>query len=175
MRVYLLPKLIDMKHLYLVRHAKSSWKNPSLDDIQRPLNKRGLRNAPDMASRLKQKATTIDLIISSPAKRAITTATYLALSIDYEIEKIQQQRQLYFGGSSSMLKTINNTSSVVQSLMLVGHNPDMTSLLNKLCGYQTDNMPTCAIAKISFPKEWSEIDFNDGIIEHYDFPKNNNN
>lgn len=162
---------INMKHLYLVRHAKSSWKNPSLDDIQRPLNKRGLRNAPEMAIRLEQRAAAVDLIISSPAKRAITTATYLALSIDYEIENIQQQRQLYFGGSSSMLQIINSTSALVHSLMLVGHNPDMTSLLNKLCGYQTDNMPTCAIAKISFPKGWSEIDFNDGIIEHYDFPK----
>ena len=99
----------------------------------------------------------------------------MALSIDYKLDQIQQHRQLYFGGSSSMLKIINSTNTLVQSLMLVGHNPDMTSLLNKLCGYQTDNMPTCAIAKISFPKDWSEIDFNDGIIEHYDFPKNNNN
>jgi len=161
-----------MNRLYLVRHAKSSWKNPSLEDIQRPLNKRGLKNAPEMASRLEFTDVKVDLILSSPANRAITTATYLALGIGYEPDNIRQLQQLYFEGVSSMLGAINDTDPSVQTLMLVGHNPDMTSLFNKLCGYQTDNMPTCAIATINFTKKWSEIDFNDGIMANYDFPKN---
>ncbi len=161
-----------MKQLYLVRHAKSAWDNPSLSDIERPLNKRGLKNAPDMADRLEALGTKVDLIISSPANRALTTAQYLASAIGYDKQQIKQQPSLYFEGTSSMLTAIKGTSSDIQSLMLVGHNPDMTSLFNSLCGHQTYNMPTCAIASIQFDKNWSQIEYNDGIIIKYDFPKN---
>jgi len=160
-----------LKHLYLVRHAKSSWKDACLSDIDRPLNKRGLRNAPQMAERLALLNTEIDLIMTSPACRALSTAEFLAKGIGYQSNCIEQVNRLYFNGSSAMLNLIQFTDPAVQSLMLVGHNPDMTSLLNQLCGYQTDNMPTCAIASIQFEKQWPAICQNDGILSYYDYPK----
>ncbi|MBT3206667.1 MAG: histidine phosphatase family protein [Gammaproteobacteria bacterium] len=160
-----------MKTLYLVRHAKSSWKDKSLSDIQRPLNKRGFRSAPDMGERLKKADVEIDLIVSSPAIRAITTATILADAIGYDSRYITQDDRLYFEGQVSMFDIIRKTKSHYKSLMIVGHNPDMTSLLNKLCGYQTVNMPTCAIARIQFDMAWSEVIDHCGNLQSYDFPK----
>jgi len=160
-----------MKHLYLVRHAKSSWKYPELDDIDRPLNKRGLRTAPEMAEHLKERYIGIESIISSPAQRAMMTAKIFAQVIDFDIQKIVYLEQLYFSGVTAMLEQINDTDSAVESLMLIGHNPNMTSLLNQLCGFQTYNMPTCAIAEIQFHQQWAEVNKNSGHLANYDYPK----
>ncbi len=160
-----------MKKLYLVRHAKSSWSEPSLSDRQRPLNGRGKKNAPDMACRFVETNTAVDLIVSSPANRAKTTATHLADAMDYPPEKIQTWDELYFNGISSQLELIQTMDSSIRSLMLVGHNPDMTSLLNALCGYQVSNMPTCAIASIEFAGEWFEVAWENGALTDYDYPK----
>ncbi len=160
-----------MKQLYLVRHAKSSWSDTNLSDIQRPLNKRGLRNAPEMGRRLKISNVKPQLIISSPAKRAVLTAQFLAKAIDYETHHIVQDDRLYFEGHSSMLDIIRRTRATIHSLMLVGHNPEMTLWLNQLCGFQTDNMPTCAIASIQFDQKWCNVCNNSGFLNNYDFPK----
>lgn len=160
-----------MKTLYLVRHAKSSWKDSSLSDLKRPLNKRGLRNAPEMGKRLLSAGITVDLIVSSPAKRALSTAQFLARATGYHSEHIVQDDRLYFESVSSMLAIIQKTKSTVNSLMLTGHNPDMTSLLNTLCGYQTDNMPTCTIATIQFDHDWKQAIANSGTLIEYDYPK----
>lgn len=160
-----------MKNLYLVRHAKSSWDDSSLADQQRPLNNRGLKNAPEMGRRLADAGLSLDLIVSSPANRAFSTASFLATAIGYEIEQIQKRDEMYFDGPSAMLEIIRNTEPALQSLMLVGHNPDMTSFLNSLCGFQTGNMPTCAIASIEFDCAWSEVTYDSGALLYYDFPK----
>lgn len=162
-----------MKILYLVRHAKSSWQDPSLSDQHRPLNKRGLSNAPEMGLRLHAENVEIDKIISSPANRALTTARFLASNIGYNEDNIEQNEQLYFGGTSTMINLIHHTPAEVDALMLVGHNPDMTMLLNRICGYQVDNMPTCAIATIRLDCEWPEVEDDSGSLLNYDFPKNN--
>lgn len=161
-----------MKKLYLVRHAKSSWNDSSLSDLQRPLNSRGLKNAPEMGQRLNASNTNIELIISSPANRAFTTASLLASAIGYDVDNIQKHDGIYFNGQSSMLQIIQKTEPGIQSLMLVGHNPDMTYLLNSLCGYQVNNMPTCAIATIQFDHDWSQVTYDSGNLLDYDFPKN---
>ncbi len=162
---------MNIKTLYLVRHAKSSWSDPSLSDQQRPLNKRGLRNGPEMADRLMHCGRSVDLIISSPAQRARSTAQYMAAGVDYDPDNIIHNDQLYFGGIHSMLDVISHSDPDVQSLMLVGHNPDMTSLFNYLCGNQTYNMPTCAIATIQFENGWSSVLKDSGMVIDYDFPK----
>ena len=161
-----------MKKLYLVRHAKSSWEDDSLSDSQRPLNKRGQKNVLEMGRRLAASGLKPDLIIASPAVRALTTARQLASAIGYDQAAIVQNRQLYFEGKSAMLKLIQQTAPGVKSLMLVGHNPDMTSLLNSLCGFQVVNMPTCAIASIQFKQDWAEVSYERGFLFDYDFPKN---
>lgn len=162
-----------MKTLYLVRHAKSSWQDTSLSDQQRPLNKRGLKNAPEMGLRLNAGDVGVDKIISSPANRAFSTAKFLASNINYEVANIEQDEQMYFGGTSTILNLIHHIGSDINSLMLVGHNPDMTMLLNRICGYQVDNMPTCAIAIIELDCEWPEVNDDSGKLLNFDFPKNN--
>jgi phosphohistidine phosphatase len=160
-----------MKTLYLVRHAKSSWKDQSLSDQQRPLNKRGHTSALAMGERLRKHHVEVELLYSSPALRALTTARYLADAINYDHEKIQIDSDIYFSGIDAMLQLVQECDPEINTMMLVGHNPDMTAFLNFLCGYQTSNMPTCSIATIEFNVEWKKIAQSDGTLVDYDYPK----
>lgn len=162
-----------MKTLYLVRHAKSSWDDISLADFDRPLNNRGLKNAPDMGQRLAERAVVVDQIISSPALRAMTTAQLIAQQIDYDTQTIEPNRRLYFEGIPAMMDIIHQLDRSLASVMIVGHNPDISRLLNRLCGFQVSDMPTCAIAKIGFnlDNDWLEVAFGSGKMIAYDYPK----
>jgi len=161
------------KTLYLVRHAKSSWSDSSLTDKERPLNKRGKRTAPDMGRRLAQEDHQPDLVISSPARRAFSTAKIIARALSYEISEIIIDESLYFSGEGSMVKMLGGLDDRYQSAMIVGHNPAMTSLLNSLCDAGIYNMPTCAIAIVTFDTAfWSELSDVNGRLIGYDFPKN---
>ena len=161
------------KTLYLVRHAKSSWSDPSLSDRDRPLNKRGRRSAPDMGSRLALKGHQPDLIISSPAKRALMTAGIIAKELDYDKSEILTDESMYFSGDRGMLKMLEGVDDRYQRVMIVGHNPAMTSLMNSLVETSVYNMPTCAIAVIGYNMaSWSALRSADGNLLDYDFPKN---
>ena len=161
------------KLLYLVRHAKSSWSDPSLSDRDRPLNKRGRRAAPDMGRRLAAQDHLPELIISSPARRAFSTARKIAKELGYERSEIMTDESLYFSGTGGMLEFLENLDDGYQKVMIVGHNPAMTTLLNILSGSSIDNMPTCAVAVIDYPMaSWSELRSTDGQLLAYDFPKN---
>ncbi len=161
------------KTLYLVRHAKSSWSDPSLSDRDRPLNKRGRRTAPDMGSRLALKGHQPDLIISSPAKRALMTAGIIAKELDYDKSEILTDESMYFSGDRGMLKMLEGVDDRYQRVMIVGHNPAMTSLMNSLVETSVYNMPTCAIAVIGYNMaSWSALRSADGNLLDYDFPKN---
>ncbi|MDH4021224.1 MAG: histidine phosphatase family protein [Xanthomonadales bacterium] len=164
------------KMLYLVRHAKSSWSDSSLSDRDRPLNKRGRRSAPDMGRRLAAQNQLPDLIISSPAKRANSTARKIAKEVGYDRSKIVTDENMYFSGTGSMLEMLENVDDRYDSVMIVGHNPAMTTLMNMLSGSSVDNMPTCAVALIDFPiMSWSDLHSADGQLLTYDFPKNPTN
>ena len=164
------------KMLYLVRHAKSSWSDSSLSDRDRPLNKRGRRSAPDMGRRLAAQNQLPDLIISSPAKRANSTARKIAKEVGYDQSKIVTDENMYFSGTGSMLEMLENVDDRYDSVMIVGHNPAMTTLMNMLSGSSVDNMPTCAVALIDFPiMSWSDLHSADGQLLTYDFPKNPTN
>ncbi len=162
-----------MKTLYLVRHAKSSWDDITLADYDRPLNKRGLNNAPDMGQRLADKGIQLDRIISSPALRALTTAQLIAEQIDFDPQAIEHNQRLYFEGIPAMMDIIHQLDRSFSSVMIVGHNPDITRLLNRLCGFQVSDMPTCAIAKVGFnlDNDWLEVAFGSGKMVEYDYPK----
>lgn len=161
------------KILYLVRHAKSSWKDASLADRDRPLNKRGRRSAPDMGKRLAVEGHQPELIISSPARRAFSTATKIAKELAYDESEIVTDESLYFSGIRSMVNLLEGLDDCYQKVMIVGHNPAMTSLLNILCDSSVHNMPTCAIAMIDFDMAcWSEMSETGGTLQSYDFPKN---
>ena len=160
------------KILYLVRHAKSSWSDASLQDRDRPLNGRGRRSAPDMGRRLKEQGHRPDLIISSPARRAFSTAKKIAKALDFDKSEIVTDEDMYFSGTGSMVSMLENLDDRYQNVMIVGQNPTMTSLLNILSEAQVDNMPTCAVAVLYFDMtSWSELDVTNGDLLVYDFPK----
>jgi phosphohistidine phosphatase len=160
------------KILYLVRHAKSSWKDASLADIDRPLNERGRRNAPRMAEWLVAQAEPPELIVSSPANRALTTARAMAEALGLGAEDIEVDQELYFSGTHGMLRSLERVDDGFQRVMMVGHNPVMTRLLNQLTGADVWNMPTCAIAMIGFDMDsWGLVDCTAGELLAYQTPK----
>ena len=162
-----------MKRLYLIRHAKSSWNEPDLADIDRPLNKRGKRDAPFMGKRLKEgHRVNPDIIISSPAKRALRTAKIIAKEINYPKEKIEIKDSLYGSGVEAMLNVIQYLDDSLNEVMLFGHNPDLTSLANYLSNHEVDNIPTCGIFCVDFDvKSWRDVEGGKGIFKFFDYPK----
>ncbi len=122
----------EQKVLYLVRHAKSSWNDASLSDMQRPLNKRGRRSAPEMGMRMVAQGHRPDLIISSPAKRARLTARKIARELGFDKSDIETDADLYFAGIRSMLNVLEVLDDDYQKVMIVGHNPSMTNFLNMI-------------------------------------------
>ena len=162
----------ERKILYLVRHAKSSWKDTSLSDLDRPLNKRGQRNSPDMGRRMRAQGHKPDLIISSPANRAFSTACNIALELDIDESEIVTATDLYFSGGDGMLGVLESVDDRYRKVMMTGHNPTMTHLVNRLANTNIYNMPTCAIAIIGFDMEsWADLYSTDGVLLGYDYPK----
>lgn len=160
------------KQLILIRHAKSDWGNVDLTDFNRPLNKRGLQNAPEMADRLVKQQIVPDLIVSSPAVRALTTAKYFAEAWHIEHSAIQEEGAIYEANVRSLLAVINHLNNDFQKVALFGHNPGLTDLVSYLDGHM-NNMPTCGVVVLSFPFDnWNEISADTGKILLFDYPKN---
>jgi phosphohistidine phosphatase len=163
-----------MKTLYLVRHAKSSWDEPALPDRDRLLAVRGERDAPEMARRLTRRGVDPDLILSSPAKRALATAKIIAKALDYKHKDIEIDDRLYPGQVSELLSMIHGLDDKLERVMLFGHNPAVAELAHHLSSAIT-RMPTCAVAEFSFDaKSWSEIDGATLAHVTLDFPKKRN-
>ena len=161
-----------MKTLCLIRHAKSSWKFPKLKDFDRPLNKRGRRDAPFMGALLRRKNILPDQIVSSPATRAISTARMIAEELNYPNHKIIEKRNLYEATSDDLLKVVQSVEENVNSLFLVGHNFDITYFAVKLSDKVIENIPTCGIFSISFDiASWCDIDYGKGIFRFFEYPK----
>ncbi len=161
-----------MKRLFLVRHAKSSWKDPELEDFDRPLNKRGKRDAPVMGQKLQQRKTQIDLIISSPAKRAKNTAEFIAGKISYYPREILWLESVYTASSQTLFNLVHKIEDTFQNVMLVGHNPGLTSLAERLTGREIDNIPTCGIVAVDFEVDsWKHIKDMPGKLVFFDYPK----
>src|SRR5690606_1596107 len=159
-----------MKKLLLIRHAKSDWEDPFLDDHERPLSLRGLRDAPLMAQRLVKKNIMPDLIISSDAKRAKTTALITAENLRYPKNKIPFTADLYYASASTLLAVIKNTPPDVETLLLIGHNPGLNDLI-ELLGGEIDNLPTCGQFGFIFAVEnWSSIDRESAQKWLFDYP-----
>jgi phosphohistidine phosphatase len=162
-----------MKTLYLVRHAKSSWDDPLLDDFSRPLNARGKRDAPAMAKRLKEKRVLLDLIVSSPAERAIATARELARILKYDQHKIRTIPELYHASPERILETLKRINDKFDTIMLVGHNPGLTEFIDVLTEVDIDNMPTCGMAAFKLNiASWKALDMKEETLLFYDYPKN---
>ncbi len=161
-----------MKTLYLVRHAKSSWKYEDLSDFDRPLNKRGRRDAPLMGRVLKQQKIRPELLVSSPANRAISAARMIAAEIGYAAEDIRSEERIYHASCTELLMLIRETNDSVGSLMMVGHNPGLTDVSNLLCDRYLDNIPTTGIVRIAFAIDsWRELAQGAGTMTAFEYPK----
>lgn len=160
-----------MKTLYLIRHAKSSWKNPDLPDKERPLNKRGIRDAPFMGVKLKEMKLLPELIISSDAVRAKKTAYAIAKEIDYDKDNIVLTDEIYEASTMELLTIIKELNQEFKSIMMFGHNPALTGLHNYLSKHYIDNIPTCGITAIRFENQWADINERSGNFLFFIFPK----
>jgi phosphohistidine phosphatase len=161
-----------MKTLYLVRHAKSSWKYPSLDDFERPLNKRGRKSAPFMGEILKKLKVTPNLVISSPANRAAMTARIIAAAINYPLENIVYSEAIYEFSEDALIHVINKIDDSVNSSMVVGHNPAINGLANYIGDQPISNIPTCGVCCLDLDiPSWAKIGKNCGKISFFEYPK----
>ncbi|MCX7798288.1 MAG: histidine phosphatase family protein [Melioribacter sp.] len=161
-----------MKNLFLVRHAKSSWEDPSLSDVERPLNKRGKRDAPFMGNLLKSKGFLIEAVYTSNAKRALMTAESFLKELNLDKNKLIVDENIYEAGIKELNNVVNNILEKFNSVILVGHNPGLTAFANFLGDKYIDNIPTCGIVGIEFQvKSWKEIERGKGKTFLFEYPK----
>ena len=158
--------------LTLVRHAKSSRDDMSLDDFVRPLNDRGKRDAPEMGRRLRESGVQPDLIVSSPAKRAIKTARIIAGEIDFPEADILEAAGVYEAAAGDLLKLMRSLPEEKRDVMLVGHNPGLTDLANIFIRPGIENIPTCGLVRLAFDvQQWSDISPQSASLLMFDFPR----
>jgi phosphohistidine phosphatase len=161
-----------MKHLTLVRHAKSSWKDRDLEDFDRPLNARGKSDAPLMGRRLAARGGNPDLVLSSPAKRAIATMKKIAQEAGFREREIVADKRLYEADARELLRLVRGIDDRHHDVLLCGHNPGLTDFSNLISDQRIDNIPTCGIVSISFPVDsWTKIMPGSGEVLYFDFPK----
>lgn len=162
-----------MKTLIIVRHAKSSWDNIGQDDIERPLNDRGKKDAPEMAKRLKDRNIKIDKFVSSPAKRAKRTAKYFAEAYDVDKKDIVLIDELYEASPANFYQVAAQLKDDWDIVAIFSHNPGITSFVNSLTNVQIDNMPTCGVFAVSIPgNQWANFKSEEKSFLFFDYPKN---
>jgi len=162
---------LNMKFAYLIRHGKSSWDHPDLSDMDRPLKKRGIKDGTLMGQIISKAGIKPDLLISSPANRAYSTAMIIAREIGYPEEAIVKDQEIYFNGAESILEVIRKTNNSLNTIIVFGHNPDFTSLANKFSEEYINNLPTTGVAGVEFNiDDWKQASSTNGKLILLDFP-----
>jgi len=160
-----------MKTLILIRHAKSCWDNPSLEDFLRPLNKRGKKDAPLMAQKLKDKQIIPDLIISSPSIRTEQTLGYFLEKFNSN-KKVIFDENIYEAPYENLLQIIRQIDNLHKTIFLIGHNPGLNNLVNSLIDNFINNIPTTGIVRIDFDTgSWKEINRSNSKLIFFEYPK----
>jgi phosphohistidine phosphatase len=155
-----------MKTLLVMRHAKSDWESGASSDFDRPLNSRGKNDAPEQGKEIKKRKLIPELIISSPANRALSTAKLASKEFDYN-DEILLDEDFYFGNITDIVEKIKLTSNKINRIMIVGHNPTWSSIVELLSGKYVE-MKTTSVAVINFEtSKWSEIEKKFGNLETY--------
>jgi phosphohistidine phosphatase len=158
--------------LTLVRHAKSSRDDVTLKDFMRPLNSRGLRDAPVMGRRLHKNGFQPDLIVSSPAARAIKTALLIAKEINFPGNDIVSMTVVYDAEVNNLLEVVRGLPEASRDVMLVGHNPGLTDLANLFARTGINNIPTCGLLQLEFnAQHWRDILPGSAAVVLYDYPR----
>lgn len=162
-----------MKTLYLLRHAKSSWSFDELSDQERPLNDRGRDDAPAMGQALAKRRICPDVIVSSPAVRAMSTAVLVAREMQYPHDKIVVESGIYGADVDDFLAIIKDLPASAASALVVGHNPTITETANALSPSSLNEMPTAAVVCLRFAcEQWAEVSKANAEFYFYDYPRN---
>ncbi len=161
-----------MKTLYVIRHAKSSWKT-GLSDFDRPLNPRGLQDAPRLAELLKAQGVKPDLLITSAAARAKATSVFFQEALSIPEEAQWESQDLYHASMLEILNLIASIPPEYNTVMIFGHNPGFTHFVNEFYGdHWIDNLPTCGIVKIEGKmEEWLDFTGSTAKVVGRYFPK----
>ena len=161
-----------MKTLYLIRHAKSSWEDSNQTDFERPLDDRGLRDAPLMAKLLNKKNVVPDLLISSPAFRALSTAEIFVNQLDYSKSNIKTDERIYEATMRDLTDVVREIDDVNETVLLFGHNPGITNFANLVGDKIINGMPTCSIAGVELDiTSWKDLERNSGKLFLFEYPK----
>ena len=160
------------RRLTLLRHAKSSHNAHSMSDRERPLNRRGERDTPIMARRLLTNGGRPSLILTSPAVRARQTSRLFAQTIGYPVEFIQTEPELYLADPETILDVIAGQDNAFNEIVVVGHNPGITELANRLSRTLIDNVPTCGMIQLgSDIPSWDQFGRAQCTLINFDYPK----
>jgi phosphohistidine phosphatase len=161
-----------LKQLLLIRHGKSSWRDPALTDLNRPLKKRGLRDASEMAGRIEGLPLVLDVILLSPARRVIETLDQMTAENGFGEGLGSILPELYTFSYEDIIFTLRDLKDQ-QAVAVVGHNPAITDLVNFLCLESISNIPTCGVALIDLDIDlWRDTRAGCGSLAYYDYPKN---
>jgi phosphohistidine phosphatase len=163
-----------VKRLTLVRHAKSDWGDPTLEDFERPLNHRGERDAPEMARRLAAAGLKPTLIVTSPAVRALATARAFARELGYPARRIRHADEAYLATPGALLEVVRRTGGRSRHVMLVGHNPGISQFVALLTGDDSlGEVPTAGVVSLMADlKDWKDLAPGAATRTLYDYPKN---
>ena len=146
-----------MKQIYVLRHAKSSWDNSNLSDFERPLSKRGIRDANKLSIFLKNMDLMIDIVLCSTAVRAKDTFDLTACGFNFEIDKANYTDKLYFGDVSSIIMRLKEIDNSLKNILIVGHNPTLHYLVESLTNKKIDRFKTCNLAIITHDDNWNSL------------------
>ena len=160
------------RKLLIIRHGKSSWDHEGLDDIDRPLAERGIRNAGDMAERLMALKLVPQLILSSPASRALNTALIMLKSWGAGPESLQIHDPLYMAYPSEIEQVVSGVSAEIRNLAIFGHNPSFTLYANQFMELPLENLPTAGVVVVTLESEnWGGIGRKNVKGTYVDYPK----
>src|SRR5690554_3727789 len=162
-----------MKRLTLVRHAKSSWSDPSLPDSERPLSSRGERDAPAMAARLAARGERPDLILTSHARRARMTAQAFAARLELPDDVVRVDRRLYLATADALLDLLRDQDDRLSHVLTVGHNPGISEAASRLVPALSDeSLPTSAVVAIAVDSDrWAHLEPSVCRLLYYETPK----
>ena len=159
-----------MKTVYIVRHAKSSWEYQNIKDIDRPLKKRGIKDAYLMSKILKKKITKPDAFLTSSANRALSTAVIFSSVFDFALNNLQIKKTLYDFSDKYLIKTIKSLDDSYNDVMIFSHDHGINDFVNRFGNKAIAHVPTCGVIGISFDtKHWKDI--KKGVTILKEFPK----
>ena len=160
-----------MKQVYILRHAKSSWDNKDLSDFDRPLSKRGEKDAKKICSFIKNKNFFVDKVICSSAKRTKETFDLIADGLNFPIEEASYTEDLYFGDTQNIINYLNRLDEKLNNILIIGHNPTLHMLVEALTNETIIKFATCNLAIINFKGEWKTLDFYKSSLKSIIRPK----